>query len=171
MLLPGDAIPSCCLSRVRWLSRLRVSSCQGTWLSPRSKATCCLPIPVPQSPPSQPFHGPGLWQSQGELGGSRVFPVFRLSSCSHHSHSLNPVGAAAPGSAGMSSGMWVGSGKKGAGSGRCLGQGKQRKGKKGGVQWTQRQHGARGSRAAAEPGDKVTAILPALGAINRDNWE
>lgn len=28
-----------------------------------------------------------------------------------------------------------------------------------------------GAEPAAEPGDKVTAVLPALGAINRDNWE
>lgn len=28
-----------------------------------------------------------------------------------------------------------------------------------------------GAEPAAEPGDKVTAVLPALGSINRDNWE
>lgn len=105
------------------------------------------------------------WEGAGFSQSSGCPPVHTIPTAS------TPVGAAAPGSAGMSSGMWVGSGKKGAGSGRCLGQGKQRKGKKGGVQWTRRQQGARGSGAAAEPGDKVTAILPALRAINRDNWE
>lgn len=34
-------------------------------------------------------------------------------------------------------------------------------------------NGPKGSTVGegAEPGDKVTAVLPALGAINRDNWE
>lgn len=48
--------PSCCLSRVCWLSHLWVSSGQeakqSTWMSPQSKATRCPHIPVPQSPPS-----------------------------------------------------------------------------------------------------------------------
>lgn len=53
--------------------------------SPQGKATHC-----PHILSHPPIHSPGLWQSQAELGGSRVFPAFRLSSCSPHSHSLNP---------------------------------------------------------------------------------
>lgn len=100
MLLPGDATPSCSISRVCWLSHLQVSSGQGakqsTWMSPQSKATHCPHILVLLSPSIQPFQSPGLWQSQAELRG-----FSQSSGCPAHpiptaSAPVPVVGATAP---------------------------------------------------------------------------
>lgn len=52
---------------------------------PWSKATCYPHVPVPWPPLILTSELPLLW---GRLGGSRVFPAFRFSSCSPRSHSL-----------------------------------------------------------------------------------
>lgn len=133
---------------------------------PTEQSHVLSPHPSPSVTPKPTFPWPRVsWEGAGFSQSSGCPPAHTIPTAS------TPVGAAAPGSAGMSSGMWVGSGKKGAGEWKMLGPGEAKEREEGGVQWTQRQQGARGSGAAAEPGDKVTAILPALEAINRDNWE